>query len=620
MKKIDNYGTITSLWDTAAGNDAILGSFINEAAGKLIGYQNGYWNNRQITDFYNYGLIEGQTNVGFVNDRNVSIVNDSNPLGQTVLTNLKNYGTIKGALDGIDNYYQIENIYNDSVATISGGDIGLYSWGSFPTIARIANIINDGSISGASRYGIYNDGPNVSITSITNKGSITGGLFGIYNDHGSIGTLTNGQGGNGASAETKALTYKGNLPSSYFIYVSSATHYGQTAFTSPAGSMTFGVAGGSNLANGTYKSVITGLTSLFVSATSVKSINGATWSFHLNGVSDNVWDLDVTGVVDNLVPVAPPPLASPSSDNTRTALAANAAALRNTLNARTTIIAGTMDYDCATFDAYGLCLSFQARYTATDSLNDGAGVLTTAYRLAPNLRLGGFIDYSVSRQDPTGVKFGDQRPVFGAFLGYGESLGLQAKISAAVNTGNVTITRSNSLPDTEPGSGKASLNTYAFAGELGWAVAVGGSTVATPYGGWRVTNASRGAYGEGKVVDVVDFPISYAVYSQRLTTATAGLRLRGQLSDQIGYQLGLGGEYDLAHNANNYTGTSAIPGLLSFDLPNGGSSNSFRAIGTAGLFYQIDKTQRLTSNVSVRGQAYSSQPAVSVVVGYQAAF
>ena len=255
-----------------------------------------------------------------------------------------------------------------------------------------------------------------------------------------------------------------------------------------------------------------------------------------------------------------------------------------------------------------------------DSVKDGAGVLIAAYRLAPNLRLGGFIDYSVSRQDPAGLKFGDAQPIFGAFLGYGEPLGLQAKISAAVNTGHVTVTRSNSLPDTEPGSGKASLNTYAIAGELGWAVALGGSTVAAPYGGLRVTNASRGAYGESKVVDVVDFPISYATYSQRLTTATAGLRLMGQLSDQVGYQLGLGGEYDLAHNANNYTGTSAIPGLLSFDLPNDGTSNRFRAIGSADLFYQIDRTQRLTANVSLRGQAYSSQAAVSVMAGYQTAF
>jgi hypothetical protein len=49
-------------------------------------------------------------------------------------------------------------------------------------------------------------------------------------------------------------------------------------------------------------------------------------------------------------------------------------------------------YDCATFNQYGVCLSFQARYGAMESLHDGAGVLTAAYRLSPNLRLGGFIN------------------------------------------------------------------------------------------------------------------------------------------------------------------------------------------------------------------------------------
>ena len=605
---LDNFGSILSV-DGAVQNNDSLPTLINEQSGTISG-SFGFYNNGTVDTLTNYGTIRGKTWVGIVQDNQAG--KDPSTI---IIKKLYNYGTITGVADGIDNYVNLGDVYNYSNATISGGDEGLYNAG------KIANIFNDGSISGSNAntnwsgpsyvgYGVYNE-PNASITSITNKGSITGYNFSIYNG-GSIGTLTNGQGGNGASAETKALTYKGALPSSYFIYVSSATHYGQTFFTTPSGQMTFGIDSGSTLENGSYKSILTGLTTTAFKGGLSGTFNGTTWTLALHDGSTDIWDLLVTGKSVSLP--------TPSADNTRTALAANATALRNTLNARTTIIAGTMDYDCATFDAYGLCLSFQARYTAMDSVKDGAGVLIAAYRLAPNLRLGGFIDYSVSRQDPAGLKFGDAQPIFGAFLGYGEPLGLQAKISAAVNTGHVTVTRSNSLPDTEPGSGKASLNTYAIAGELGWAVALGGSTVATPYGGLRVTNASRGAYGESKVVDVVDFPISYATYSQRLTTATAGLRLMGQLSDQVGYQLGLGGEYDLAHNANNYTGTSAIPGLLSFDLPNDGTSNRFRAIGSADLFYQIDRTQRLTANVSLRGQAYSSQAAVSVMAGYQTAF
>jgi len=43
-------------------------------------------------------------------------------------------------------------------------------------------------------------------------------------------------------------------------------------------------------------------------------------------------------------------------------------------------------------------------------------------------------------------------------------------------------------------------------------------------------------------------------------------------------------------------------------------------VGNVGLHYQIDRTQRLTGNVTVRGQAFSSQTAVNVMGGYQAAF
>jgi hypothetical protein len=55
-----------------------------------------------------------------------------------------------------------------------------------------------------------------------------------------------------------------------------------------------------------------------------------------------------------------------------------------------------------------------------DSASEGAGLLTGAWRLSPDLRLGGFIDYSLGRRDPQGLKSGDQRPMLGAFLAWDE--------------------------------------------------------------------------------------------------------------------------------------------------------------------------------------------------------
>ena len=239
------------------------------------------------------------------------------------------------------------------------------------------------------------------------------------------------------------------------------------------------------------------------------------------------------------------------------------------------------------------------------------------------MRLGAFLDYSLVRRDPQGLKFGDPQPLIGAFLGYdqaGEGRGLQGKLTAAMNLGAVTVTRATGLADTEPGSGKASLNSFGFAGEIAWGLALDGETLVTPYMGLRHTQARRGAYGERALAGVVDFPLSYSPFSQSLTTATAGMRLTGQVTDRIGYQLGLGAEYDLAQKASAYAGASAIPGLETFALPGPDVSNRFRPVGNVSLFYQIDRTQRLTCHVSVRGQAFSNQMAATIALGYQVAF
>jgi hypothetical protein len=61
-------------------------------------------------------------------------------------------------------------------------------------------------------------------------------------------------------------------------------------------------------------------------------------------------------------------------------------------------------------------------------------------------------------------------------------------------------------------------------------------------------------------------------------------------------------------------------GLEAFALPAAALARRASPAGTAAIFYQIDRTQRLTGNVSVRGQAFNAQPSISVMGGYQAAF
>ena len=148
---------------------------------------------------------------------------------------------------------------------------------------------------------------------------------------------------------------------------------------------------------------------------------------------------------------------------------------------------------------------------------------------------------------------------------------------------------------------------------------VGNSTLATPYIGLRYTDVTRGSYTEATTTDVTS-PLSYASNYQRQTTATTGMRFAGQLTDVIGYQVGIGGEYDVGRSANHYSGTSSITGLETFSVNTNTTINRIRANASAGLSYAIDKSQKLITSVSVRQQAYSSQPSVTATAGYQISF
>jgi len=308
--------------------------------------------------------------------------------------------------------------------------------------------------------------------------------------------------------------------------------------------------------------------------------------------------------------------------NTLVALTANGYQVRNALTQRASAITNTMDYDCRDFSTKNICISFQARYTGFDSMSDGAGVLTATYRIDPNLRIGAFIDQRAVQGKKTGIDYSGDIPTVGAFLGYTQQpngTGLQAKLAVSGNTGKITATRDASLTSTEAGSGKSSLNSWAVGGELGWGMMVGNSTLATPYIGLRYTDVTRGSYTEATTTDVTS-PLSYASNYQRQTTATTGMRFAGQLTDVIGYQVGIGGEYDVGRSANHYSGTSSITGLETFSVNTNTTINRIRANASAGLSYAIDKSQKLITSVSVRQQAYSSQPSVTATAGYQISF
>lgn len=498
--------------------------------------------------------------------------------------NIENTGTILASVGSSGIMLQGGNTTITNIGTISGGPNSFGNGNGIDISAGTASIINLGTISVDTLwdYGI----------SVTGTGNLV--------------SLSNAQGG------VTPLTYRGILPTNYNVIIHSLSSYGQLVGSSLTGSTRFGVAAGSTLALGTYAGVLQGLTSQNIDANTLTGRMGRyRWLLaeDANPNTVDTWDLTVVR-------------GGPDSVNTSLALQSNASAVRGLLSQRIATITNALDYDCGTFDAKGYCVSFRARYTGMDTQNEGAGVLAAAYRANANLRIGSFVDYRANERMPTGLKQGDTMPTFGVFAVYserGDVTGLQVKSSIAYNSGKITTTRANILPDTEPGSGKAQLSSYAIGAELGWGIALSPTALATPYAGIRHTDATRYGYSENTTA-TVEYPIAYNAYYQRLTTATVGVRLAGMFSDKLGYQASFGAEYDVAHKASSYSGTSTIPDLETFALANTSSASRARVVASTGLYYQLDKTQRLTATVGVRGQAYSSQPSVTTMVGYQMAF
>ena len=470
--------------------------------------------------------------------------------------------------------------------------------------------------SGPTEYltGISNSG---TIGVLTNMGVIQGAKSDIDNN-GPIGILTNAQGGNGSLPAETALSYTGVLPDTYLEYVTSTTHYGQLLVTNESGTIgSFGIAEGSTLANGTYASVLSGVGTVGTASGENGSIVGsvsvggglANWTL-LNRGSD-IWDLIISGLVSG-----------PDAVNTLLQLGYTRDDILRALRSRAAVMNNALNHDCMTFDKNGVCISFNARYTSSDDMNEGAGVMTAAMRLSPNTHLGVFIDYAGKPDAIGAVAYGDENPMIGGFLGYAEKpdgTGLQSRLSAAYHTGDVINTRPDTLENTEEGSGKTSLTHWAIGAELGYGFAMSTQMSLTPYIGIRYGDAQMAGYTEGSS-DTVQYPITYNDFSQRLTTGIAGLRLNGMLNNQVSYEIGGGIEYDLQSDANAFSGSSTIPDLSTFSIQNTADANKLRGNASIALGYAIAPNQKLTAGASVRSEAYTNEPTANIIAGYEVGF
>jgi len=189
--------------------------------------------------------------------------------------------------------------------------------------------------------------------------------------------------------------------------------------------------------------------------------------------------------------------------------------------------------------------------------------------------------------------------------------GVQA--SGVASNSTLTITRPL-LSNTEAGSGSTSFNGQGYQLTTNYHHPVTDSFSVIPYVGLRYTHVNTGGYTEGSNANVT-LPLSYNSLTQNTFSAIGGLGFRVGLSENLTGTASIGIQQNLKYSMNNYQVTSSIIGLESFSVAMPGNINSM-ATASAGLYYDINKRERLGFNVLWQQQPFIATNTTTALATY----
>ncbi|QWE19205.1 beta strand repeat-containing protein [Polynucleobacter corsicus] len=582
-----------------------------------IGTISAYGNSHTIADGAPYGPYDA---IGIYNHGTGSYVN-GNLIGA-----INNSGSITSDRYGIQNNNagSIHFINNTGLISItSTANIDAVTAGNTNVAAGILNVgstigslVNSGSIGvdGDNRNGIINASNNLqggaaTITVITNTGTIAGSSSGGYSivNTGSIGTLNNSQGAGNVSG---ALTYYGTLPANYNNIISSPTSFGRLAVTSATGTTTFGIYSGSTVRNGTYASVLTGITSSNLMSTT-GTYGSASWV--LSNSSGSIWDLIISGIYTG-----------PSVANTNQSLVNAASTLQGTYTLQNSVLANSFSYDCNVFGANDVCVSGGGRNTAVSAangLNNTSALLIAAYRAMANVRVGGYADQNLSVNNAgAGINLGNNTPLLGLFAAWNEKqdgTGTEVKASLAYGQKNTTMTRGvvgSGATASEAGSGSSQINSQGAQVTAKYGFGITDQVVVSPYVGIRYTQNNMGGYTEG-ASSTVTAPLSYSALNTNATTALAGVGAQYKGIPQTTLFASAGVETDTNTSNGSYNATNASIGAIA---PVNFNPNPVKTRPTAmlGAGYDVEKNQRFGVTGIYRQESYQATASTTVMATY----
>lgn len=305
-------------------------------------------------------------------------------------------------------------------------------------------------------------------------------------------------------------------------------------------------------------------------------------------------------------------------DNTYKGLGENRAQLKSVLNLQNTLISDALNYDCTVFGVDNVCVAVGGGYTQVDNPTASrSGInLRAGYRVTPQLRIGAFLDQSITDNLPSNYKIKNSQPMMGAFATWSareDGLGAALKASFAFSKLDIETTR-RALANTERGKGNTDLDAQGVQLKGSYGFALTDSWQLDPFLGIKYTKAERKGYKE---TSGADFPMTYKDVASSATTLFTGAELIGKVTSNVAVFTRLGVEQDLNRSTDEYTSHAQYLGGLNLKFAEERKTRGFASVGAQ---YQLVKNGILGVNLNVAEQPLDRSLGYGINASYSVGF
>lgn len=332
------------------------------------------------------------------------------------------------------------------------------------------------------------------------------------------------------------------------------------------------------------------------------------------GTLDTIDDLHTLAFV--LITAAPVP--GISAADTIAAMQANGIHLRRIFSLAASTVNPGLSYDCASFDARGICVGTAGRHTSTSSAGGEAtsAVLIGAYRVNPNVRVGGFIEQRTGSVSVPGIRLDNGSPAFGVFANWSQNPGgegYNVRGAYRYSKDEISITRPI-VGSSESGSGTSDLTTQGLQLTVNRGMRLNAAWLVSPYAGLRHVRVERDAYTEAGTITA---PLTYSGLVETSTQLLVGANVAGQVASRVTLLAGLGLEHDVKHRTSDYAAVG-VAGLTSFQFND--DLRRTRPVASLGVRYRLERNMQLGAQVVYRKEAFGSTSTTTGLVTFSAGF